>query len=305
MKRVSLLFWLMVLITACYPQNSAENATSLITSTPILKIKPTETATSKIIPSLTPTPKPPDQLIDSPNGEFIAEFDNAYIHPAYFPQVIKILNKDGITLWEIPYQYTVEKANPHPSLKIYGWSKDSNYLYFYYEFNPDGGNTAFWWDGFDIQGINVHTGVIEQLIPSDGFIAFAFSHDETQIAYTRSQDNPSVLFIKNLSTGKEKGVSVLNTSQNYSIVGDIHWSPLGNEIAFQTETEDLVVQTIYIDLLTMKQKVVKEYRTFELWFQGWSNNGMLEFLDVTKGQVVININPKNSEIIIIGTPTPP
>lgn len=299
---------LMIFIVACTPQSSAPTSTSLPTSpTSTETFIPTGTNTPVIIPTETSTPKPPDQIFNSPNGEFVAEFDNAYSHPAYEPQVIQILEKNGLLLWEIPYQHETAMVDPHPGLAIYGWSKDSAYLYFYYYFSPDGGDRAFWWDGFDLQRINAQTGEIEQVIPGDkeSFVAFAFSPDETQIAYTRQQDNPSIFYIQNLVTGAEKSTKVITSAHNYIRVGGIAWSPSGNKIAFQTESDDFVAQTIYLDLSTMKQKTVREYIVSTSYFDGWSDDNNLRFLDIrgAKGYIV-NLNVINGEVVEIGTPTP-
>jgi hypothetical protein len=300
----------MISLVACVPQNSASTATSspipsTSTVTPVT-LTPTATTTLEIVPTFTSTPKLPEQIINSPNGEFIAELENAYSHPAFAPQVIKILDKSGSLLWEIPYQHETAMVDPHPVLSIFGWSKDNAFLYFYYEHSPDGGDRAFWWDGFDLQRINVQNGSIEQVIPGDpkGFVAFAFSSDETQIAYTREQDDPSILHIRNLSTGAEKTVEVIPSSKNYVRVGDIHWSPSGQEIAFQTETEDYMAQTIVLNLSTMEQKFVREYIVSNSFFQGWSDNGNLEFFDIDRGAKIVHVNPGNNETIVIGTPTP-
>jgi len=299
----------MTFIIACTPQTSAPTATSLPASpTSTVTIIPTETNTPVVLPTETPTPKPPDQILDSPNGEFVAEFDNAYSDPAFEPQIIKILDKNGSPMWEIPYQHETAMADPHPSLRIYRWSKDSVYLYFYYYFSPDGGDRAFWWDGFDLQRINVETGNIEQVVPGDreGYIAFAFSPDETQIAYTRAQDNPSIIYIHNLKTGVEKNTNVIvNTSMNYIRVGSIVWSPSGDKIAFQTESDDYRAQTIYLDPSTMKQKIVREYMVDNSYFDGWSDEANLSFLDIKGGLgYIVHLNLKNGEVVEIGTPTP-
>lgn len=262
-----------------------------------------KTSTPKI--TATPTSEPPDQILTSPNGEYIAEFDNAYSHPAFEPQIIEIFDSNGSLLWKIPYQHEVTEVEPHPVLTIYRWSKDSNYLYFCYQFGPDGGGFAFWWDGFDLQRINVQNGHIEQVVPGkrEGFVAFTFSPDETKIAYTRAQDHPSIFFIRNLSTGAEKKTKVI-PAEDYTRVGNIYWSTSGDEIAFQTEADDYVVQTIYLNLSTMKQKVVREYMVDECYFQGWSEDGNLEFVDFENGAYIIHVNPRNEETIIIGTLAP-
>jgi dipeptidyl aminopeptidase/acylaminoacyl peptidase len=307
MKKTLMFSLLMTFIVACAPQRSAPTSTSLpVSPTYTVTVIPTQTNTPVILPTETPTPKPPDQILNSPNSEYIAEFDNAYSHPAFAPQVIQILDKNGFLLWEIPYQHEIFQSDPHPSLRIYGWSVDSNYLYFYYASGPDGGDFAFWWDGFDLQRINVENGEIEQVISGDreGNVAFAFSPDGTQLAYTREQDDPSVIYIHNLSSGKEKTTKVITSLENYRRVGDFHWSPSGREIAFQTEAEDYMAQTIVLSLSTMKQKVIREYLVGSTYFQGWSDDGNLEFFDVEIKVAIVHVNPQSGETIVIGTPTP-
>jgi hypothetical protein len=309
-NNVILISLLMISLVACAPQNSAPTITSSPiprTSTVIpVTLTPTSTTTPEIVPTLTSTPRLPYQILNSPNGEFIAELENADSHPAFEPQVIKIHDNSGSLLWEIPYQHETAMVDPHPGLRLYGWSKDNAFLYFYYKHSPDGGDRAFWWEGFDLQRINVQTGHIEQVIPGDpnNFVAFTFSSDETQLAYTRAQDNPSILYIRNLSTGAQKAASVIFPEKSYIRVGDIHWSPSGEEIAFQTETEDYMAQTIILTLATMEQQVVREYMVDTSYFQGWTDDGNLEFLDFDKGVRIVHVNPKNKETIVIGTPTP-
>ncbi|SRR5581483_2736052 len=304
-KNLLALSLIVLLAAACIPRTAVPVVTYTPSSTTAivasLAVTPTVTENSAFAETPTAAIKPPDQILYSPNGEFIAEFDNAYSHPAKAKQVIKILDKQGLPLWSIPYQGEISMTIPHPSLSIYGWSSDSQYLYFYYIFGPDGGDMAFWWDGYNLQRINVITGNIQRVIEAEGFVAFAFSPDETQIAYTREQDDPSIIYVRDLASGKEKTAYVIFDSKHYARVGDIYWSPTGDEIAFQTETSDQVVQTIYLNLSTMKQKVIREYRIFTLWFQGWSNDGKLEFFE--NGNV-IHVDPQSNMTIMVGTPTP-
>ena len=310
LNKTLLISFLIVFFVACTPQV----ATSIVNDTPTWTVVPSASVTLKPtetdVPTATasPTSRPPDFILESPNGEFVAEFDNANRHPATEKQVIEIFDKDGSLLWEIPYQHVTALVDPHPSLHIYGWSKDSTYLYFHYIFSPDGGDFAFWWDGFDLQRINVQTGEIEKVIPGDGSVAFAFSPDESQIAYTRRQDNPSIIYVRELSTGFEKAAYVIFGAKNYVRVGDIRWSPTGTEIAFQTETDDYMVQTIFLNPVTMKQKVIREYEMFTLLFDGWTEDGKLQFSEISANGMridnVFQVDVANSATLVIGTPTP-
>jgi Tol biopolymer transport system component len=120
-----------------------------------------------------------------------------------------------------------------------------------------------------LQKIDIKTGDIQYLLPGKGFMSFEISPDGTKIAYTRSQDKPSIIYIRNLSTSSEKTAYVKFGSKNYDLVGDIHWLATGKELAYQTETDDFVVQTIFLDTVTMNQKVIREYHPdFVLLFNG-------------------------------------
>ncbi len=283
-------------------------------ASPTARILPTSTHTSipNSLPTINPrlvktpfptaTPSPFDSRV-SPNGEFIA---NAYLEhqlPSGL-QTIEIRDKQGKLIWQIPYQGEPSTSDPSPLLSVLQWSKDSSLLYFYYVFSPDGGDRAFWWTGLDLQTIDVNTGEIKQVLPGEGFMSFAISPDGTQIAYTRSQDNPSIFYLRDLSTRAEKTAPVIFGSKDYARVGDIRWSPSGKEIAFQTETKEYMAQTIYLNPSTLKQKVVREYMVDSSYFQGWSVDGNLEFIDLENGVYIVHVNPRNGKTIVIGTPTP-
>lgn len=316
-----------LLVSGCNPSTSVPSptqSTPTITNTPTRKptstkirtptptstptrLRPTKTATPESIVLQTLAANYTVQYFESPNKEFIAVFINANGHPAINPQAIEILDKNGTRLWNIAYQHETYNVDPHPGLSIYGWSKDSKYLYFYYSHSPDGGDRAFWWDGFDLQRINVQTGGARQVIPGErkSFVAFSFSPDETHLAYTREEDNPSIIYIRDLSTGIEIKTDVIFPEKGYIRVGDLHWSPSGKEIAFQTEAENYIAQTILLDLSTMQQKVVREYKVSSSYFQGWTNDGYFSYVEYAGNDnyYIVYVNPQSSETTIIGTPT--
>ena len=73
---------------------------------------------------------------------------------------------------EIPVQGEQWKGEPNPSIYILEWSRDNQYLYFYYRFFADGYQPLL--DKFDLQKINVNTGLIEKVLPGTGDMDFAF-----------------------------------------------------------------------------------------------------------------------------------
>jgi len=305
---------LIIFLTSCSPStvvpttvtdSASPTAKNLTSSTQINTPSPSATIVSLAseTPSPTATPWAFKSLI-SPNGEFVA---NAYFeseHPSGV-QTIEIRDKEGKLIWQIPYQGELPTGDSRPLLNVFQWSNDGSELYFYYVWSPDGGDMAFWWTGYDLQKLDIKTGDIQHPLPGEGLMSFTISPDGTQIAYTRRQDQPSIIYVRNLSTGLEKKAYVLFGSKDYVRVGDIHWSPTGKELAFQTETDELMVQTIYLNLTTMRQRVIREYFFDKAHFQGWTNDGKLEFNEYNKGLYqIVHVDLSNNESVIIGTPTP-
>ncbi len=201
---------LLIITLASCSSNTILPPTITNSITPNNEILPTSTNASVPKPSTTIAPPlsqtPFSTLIPnafeslvSPNGELVA---NAYFQSEYSSgiQTIEIRSKEGNILWQIPYKGEPPISYPRPLLTILRWSNDGSQLYFYYVWSPDGGDRAFWWTGYDLQKIDVKTGDINYLLPGNGFMSFKISPDGTQIAYTRSQDNPSIIYIRNLST---------------------------------------------------------------------------------------------------------
>ncbi|MEW6028334.1 MAG: TolB family protein [Chloroflexota bacterium] len=318
MRNILFAAWLLIIPLASCSPSAASPTTVINSATQTPKIPHSSTYTSIPKPFMTITPAKNEtpsrtaspqafETLASPNGEFIA---NAYFetdHPSGM-QTIEIINKEGNLIWQIPFQGELPTGYPRPLLVIFQWSNDSAQLYFYYVWSPDGGDRAFWWTGYDLQKIDVKTGDIQYVLPGQGFMSFAVSPDGEQIAYTRNQDQPSIIYIRHLFTGTERTAYVLGGSKNYVRVGDIHWSPSGNEVVFQTETEDYKVQTILLNPVTMKQKVIREYGLFTLFFDGWTEDGKLQFSEVSPNGVridnVFQIDVTTSEIFDVGTPTP-
>lgn len=311
---------LIITLASCSP-STALPSTVINSTIPTAKIvstsadtstqKPSATIAPPISLSETPPPTTTPQAFKSlvsPNGEFIANAYSEYQHPSGI-QTIEIRNKKDELIWQVPYQGEQPTGDPSPLLYLFQWSNDSSQLYFYYILSPDGGERAFWWTGYDLQKIDIKTGDIQSLLPGKGFMSFKISPDGTLIAYIRSQDKPSIIYIRNLSTGSEKTAYVKFGSKNYALVGDIHWSATGKELAYQTQTDDFVVQTIYLDTVTMNQKVIREYHpSFVLLFNGWADNRRLQFSEISadgwRYDEVFQIDVLTSEMFIIGTPTP-
>lgn len=273
------------------------------TKTPTHTPLPTYTKfpTSTPDPNATPSPTPDlaDQVVISPDGHFVAKLYSGYIYPTGV-ETIEIQNAGAEVLWIIPYQGEVPTGDPRRYLRVYQWAQDGKHLYFYYTFSYDGAHTL--WNGFDLQVMNVETGNIQQVIDSDELVAFQFSRNERYLAYTRANDSPRKLFVRDMQTGTERSVTAHPDSENYVQAGWIVWSADSKEIVYQT-WEDEWIQVYHVDIATMQTKMVFEYWVESYWFNGWSADGVsLEFMSYEEEIVAIQID--SGEQIMVGTVTP-
>jgi len=277
---------------------------NMVTPSQTNKPAPTLTATITQLPTASHEPDatidPYDQFLRSPDGRYEAKLYNEYAYSTGV-STIEIRDSSGSLLWTIPYQGGMPTGEPHPTLQLFKWSKDSSLLYFYYHFAYDGFDTL--WNGSDLQAINVSSGDIKRLLPGEGLMAFAFSPEEGSIAYTRMQDEPRRLIIRSLADGKELSSPIEMDTENFTQAGWISWSPRGDKILFHTENQE-VIQAILLDVSSMKQTVLFEYPSWEevIAFNGWSENGV-DFLRIP-GDEVIRIDLTTGISTTIGTATP-
>jgi hypothetical protein len=307
MQKIFAIPLLITFLMGCSPSTSVPTTKMHpVTETKTSRFTPLPSASATLITSLVPSsvPEEASQVFISPNGELIAKrYDHGHLSAE--KPVIEILDKTGSLLWQIPYEREQLVRDPRISLVIYGWANDSSTLYFYYHQAEDGGGWAFWWDGTDLQKIKIANGEIQRVLPGEGLMSFALSPDGVKIAYTRVQDTPGILYIRNLTHNTDTKV-IVQPEQEYTRVGDIHWSPSGKALVFQTEAaqKDLAqVQVIYLDVITLKQKVIKLYDLESMWFEGWEGDRTLRFSGLA-GESIFLIDVITDKTIILGTATP-
>ena len=263
---------------------------------------PAPTITSKPTPAVSDNPPstsdPYDQILLSPDKRFVAKLYNEYVYHTGRP-TIEISDNTGSLLWTIPFQGEMPTGDPHPYLSLYKWSSDSSSLYFYNAFSFDGYYTL--WDGLDLQLIRIATGKAERVLPGKGLMAFAFSPGEQYVAYTRDQDQPRRLIVRNLTNDSESMAKIDLKSDNYTQAGWISSSPNGDKILFHTENQERI-QAILLDVDSMKQQLLLEFWGEEYWFSGWSENGVM-YLHSPDNEV-INIDVTTGITTTIGTATP-
>lgn len=312
MRYLIALSTLLILFASCSPLSSLPARTITVTlpshTGEINSHTLTLNSTAMDAPDLTPsaTPDFPEQIMRSPNGKYVAKRYGPYKTPSLHEPIIRIFNGKDELLWEIPFQGEQPQGEPGISLVIDQWANDSSRLYFKYTSHPDGGDSAFRWDGFDLQSIDIKTGDIRRVLPGEGRMAFAFSPDGSQIAYTRSQDSLGILYLRDLA-GETDTKIIVQPEQEYRIVGDIHWSPSGKGLIFHTDGKSGelrgLVQVIYLNLDTLEQKVVKQYNVESMRFEEWVGERQLRFRGL-RDEPIFLIDLFTGEVSLLGTATP-
>jgi hypothetical protein len=263
------------------------------TSTPTQK--PTSTNTSTYTPE--PTFDPIVSSIDSPNGKFSAQLRINWDNPNEKP-VIELIDDTGKVLSKVGYQYSWDpNVEPNDNLVIYGWSPDSSRLYFYYSYAYDGWYTLF--NGSNLQSLDVSTGEEKVVIPGP-CIAFAFSSDMTEIAYTTC----SKVGIIDLTNDSNKSVDILPNGFEQS--GWVFISPSGNKVIYHTLMgDDGTAKAIYLNPRTMKQKIfLDNYFIEDLSFDGWTPDENPRYRQLGENINIIEIDLNTLSKTVIGTPTP-
>lgn len=271
---------------------------------------PTPTLTATVTPkpssTVTPTFKPFEmRSLISPNGEYIAY---AYDYFETEPTAIEIKDRNGKLKWKFSDQEETYSSDPLPTIAIYRWSSDSSHLYFCYSWHHDIGDVHIRESCFDLKKIDIKTGEIQPMLLG-GYKDFSISPDDTQLAYISCEDESCTFHIQNISTGSEKTTSFIFKSNNYFGIGEIEWAPNGKHLVFETQDKNYLIQTIYLNLSTMQQTVIKEYMPFNspgwAYFQGWADNNTLEFAESSTNDIsIIHIDVESKETIMIGTITP-
>jgi WD40-like Beta Propeller Repeat len=281
-------------------------ATPLPTTTSPPTLKPTPTYDFRQVFTRTPPPSwPPDAtgFLLSPDGRFVAII--SYHHADMSAEeTIEVLDVRGTSIWHIDFPLTQE--DPTPYMAIDTWSEDSSALYFLYGWHPDGGDYAFWWTAYDLLRVQLPSGLVQHMIPGtrfNAFASFAISPDTRYLAYVREADDSSIIYVRDLSTGTLRRDYIIGHSDHYVRAGDITWAPSGNGLAFQVEFPDYIVRTIFLNTTTMEQKLIKQYEMESMYFQGWSADGKLDFLEWPEQQVVL-VDIETGETALLGTATP-
>jgi hypothetical protein len=308
LRNIIFLSWLLIVALASCTLSSATTPTATITAFPTIEPTSTNTPTAKpsatITPTASKTPSPTATfepiVMDSkvsPNGEYVAYAYDFYWN---YHQTIEIKDKEGKLIWRIPYQGELPNADPHPYMGIDRWSNDSSQLYFCYSWASDGGDPPIQISCYNLQQLDIKTGKVQSVV---------ISPDESHVGYIVCQDESCIIHVQNISTGFDKTASIVFESyEHLTQLWNIDWYA-DPGFVFHLQNKNHIIQTIYLNVLTMKYVVIKKYPAPPIpgWadFQGWVDENTLEFLESgNEGVQVIHIDIRNGGTIVIGTLTP-
>jgi hypothetical protein len=240
------------------------------------------------------------QSVVSPDNQLIASVNEIWWH-YLFAQTIVIRDERGEEIEVIPYKGTMPRGDPHPSMRIIGWSPDSSAIFFYYSWGYDGGVPTLF-DGSNLQAFNIQNHSYEDIAPG-GCIAYSVSSDGKKIAYT-SGDRIGFYDISSRSSK-----SVLIKAEHFAQSGNIHWSRGDDAVVFTVMLDNTTenAREIYLDEKTMSQTVLldnifEESYGLKDWDQD-NNPIYLKYDDNNKAEIVV-IDKQSAILKVIGTPTP-
>lgn len=315
MRNITFLSLLLIIaLTSCAPSATATPTTMIVvfpttTTIPIITLTPNSLVTISTPTSEVPSPTAEPFIMSelaSPNGKYIAY---SYFYYGTEQQTLEIQDKEGKLIWQIPFQGELPHYDPRPTIGAHLWSNDSSQLYFCYYWSPDGGDIFIRYSCRELQTIDIKTGEIQTVVP-DGYTAFEISPNGSQLAYLQCNDETCAIHVRNLSTGSEKAASAIANLKDYIAEGGISWSPNGNSLVFHTQDAGYMLQTLYLDISTMKLRLIKKYPVpgfQDNWaaFDGWVDDNILRFVESgNPGEQVVYLNIRNNESVVIGTPTP-
>lgn len=195
----------------------------------------------------------------SPNGQ--------WIEVACSVDTVEVVRVDESKKWKISSDTLI---NPYTEyfVGINHWSHDG--MYAYTSPNP---HTDGYWEPFH-QGValfrvNLETGEINEVLPLSKedwiFYSYAFSPDDSQLAYIVTDQSPVVLKLRDLQTGAEQSFEF---DSKYNTGGGFVWAPISQKLVFSitqydTGTFEYVGTSIFLwDQQTAKAtELVKDHKS--------------------------------------------
>ena len=264
------------------------------------------TRTATLFQTPYPTSDGVTERMFSPNGEYIA---SVYIHGHndVDKPVLEVTDYEDKLIRKIVNNQSISQGSPQLQIKIYGWSADSNTLYYYFEQQANGDDMIVWWKGYNLRSINVQNGYDQAVIPGEGAMSFALSPDESKIIYSLASEPAGVIHFLDFGSGKNTKIYVDPAPQKFLRIGDFHWSPNGKAIIFQTEADWVgaykEIGTVYLDAQTFTQKLLHRGGIYTYQFNGWEDDQTLRYYAEGKGYILVDIDTGEERPALTGIKT--
>ena len=146
---------------------------------------------------------------------------------------IKIVRMDEAKEWELPYE---SMFGPYSSaalfIEIPHWSRDGAYVYVGANPHTDG-----YWEPFHsvsvLHRFNLETGQITDILfagkDDNVYYSFAFSPDDTILAYIVTDQSPVILNLRDTQSGDKQSFEF---DSKYNTGGGLVWSPDSQKLVF-------------------------------------------------------------------------
>ena len=153
---------------------------------------------------------------------------------------IKIVRMDVTKEWELPYESMFGPySSPDLFIEIPHWSRDGAYVYVGANPHTDG-----YWEPFHsvsvLHRFNLETGQITDILfagkDDNVYYSFAFSPDDTILAYIVTDQSPVILNLRDLQAGTELSFEF---DPKFNTGGAFIWSPGSQKLVFSITQFDL------------------------------------------------------------------
>jgi WD40 repeat protein len=339
MRRIIVWVILIIPLVACIENNFSPLATYTLQGNTDISIKETETPqmatlTRKLLPTgeSTSTQNPFKIPSFNPSYPTLNPIDDYYYPPRGYlsPNGIwvasavldlEIIHISGEIIWEM---------NAREAYQAFGgmnwrgvqWSPDSRYLYFSRSLALDGGPIRHLYNGTGFWRLDILSGKIEEILPDlgesheegiarFGLSVYSLSPNGNQLAYVRLEYFPLELVILDLESKQERKLTI--EGDHYGSVGDLTWSPDGNNIAYvyryyqwDSQIPEENYYLMVIDLYTGTQKKLMDMGSPGYVTRRWNENNAIELLEYYDSRCsdVYYFDLDLGEISSMATPTP-
>lgn len=309
MRRIVVWVILIIPLVACMGNSSLPQTINTPQGNTDISIKETETpqmatSTRNLLPVGEPTSTQNQFKIPSFNPSYpkLNPIDDYYYPPRGYlsPNGIwvasavldlEIIHISGEVIWEMNAAEAYQKFGGM-NWRGVQWSPDSRYLYFSRSLALDGGPIRHLYDGTGFWRLDILSGKIEEIIPDfgeshgEGFArfglsAYSLSPDGNQLAYIRLEYFPLELVILDLDSKQER--TLIIEGDHYGSVGDLTWSPDGNNFAYvyqyykgDSPTPEENYSLMIIDLYTGTQKKLMDMGSPGYVIRRWNEINAIE-----------------------------